>query len=129
MLICRHFNLSWLNVRDDLDMSDYTCLLAVALKQDERRQYEWWVNSRQDPKKFKFTEDKSNPFDKIFALATKMGGIIKGSPVDYIKATMSDYVFIDKEHKFYNKRREPIEFNPRQNRNVVVVRLEDGGEL
>jgi len=40
-LICKHFNLPWTTIRDDLSWSDYYCLLAVALDAEELAAYEY----------------------------------------------------------------------------------------
>lgn len=40
-LICKHFNLPWTTIRDDLSWSDYYCLLAVALDAEELAKYEF----------------------------------------------------------------------------------------
>lgn len=40
-LICKHFNLSWTDLRDDICWGDYMCLLATALDAEEREDYKF----------------------------------------------------------------------------------------
>ena len=116
----------------DLDAHELLCLTAQALVTEEKAQYQWWVNSQQDPKKFRWVED-GNAFDKLFALAMAMsekgvGGLIKGSASEYINATGAKFIYMDANKKFYDSDKNPIaNFNPREQKSVVVLRLEEHG--
>lgn len=55
-MICDHFNLSWLDIENDLTFEQYYCLLAVALDADELEQYHTAVlyHGKEAAKKWKW---------------------------------------------------------------------------
>jgi hypothetical protein len=129
-LIYKHYGVNWLGVKYDLDTHEMLCLTAQALEAEEKEQYKWWVNSQQDPKKFKWAKDRGNAFQKLLNLAEIMtaknsGKQIRGTPQEFIKATGAKFVYMNNDRQFFDPDKNPIEFNPRLNKNTVVLRLDE----
>ena len=78
---------------------------------EEWRQYEWWVNSQQDPKKFKWsspdkagTNKASNPVAKMFEMVRQQGDKVKkGNPEEFARVTGKDLIYIDLRTRLYYK--------------------------
>lgn len=121
-----------MHLRDDISLGDYICLLVESLEQDEVERYYWWVNSQQDPKKFKWQMSKEktqSPIQSLIELAKKkFKGGIKGNAYEYANATGKEIVYMEFQdgiRKFFDKDNNLIpDFDPKskRDRDKVVVR-------
>jgi hypothetical protein len=117
-------------------IGEYYCLLSVAIDADELDRYYWWINSQQDPKKFKWSSptkggtENAGVLDKLFIMAQKFGGSkaatnVKGNPLEFAKHTGRPIVYMDNDRQFYKdeSKTEPIafDFRARENRHYVVI--------
>ena len=86
-VICQQFNLSWLELQK-LTYEQRTILTAVALDADELEDYHWWVNSQQDPKKFKWSSpDKAgtDPILPMTVIAKRLSRVFGGGNIEKAK--------------------------------------------
>ena len=56
-MVCKHFNVSANYVETELLLARWLVYLAISLDLEEREQYNIWVMSGQDPKKFNWASD------------------------------------------------------------------------
>lgn len=114
-------------------------MFAESLVQEEEDTYRWWVNSQQDPKKFKWLyAAKSYLSSAANSLLDLVKGLIadpnkpnpiRGSAYEYAKATGNPIVFMrirgDKITYFNEDMTpKPPEYDARRDRKSVVVRID-----
>jgi len=100
---------------------------------EEWRQYEWWVNSQQDPKKFKWSSpDKggtsTNPIAKMFQMVEeKSDSVVKGSAEEFAIHTGKTLIYIDlTTRKYYTSDGQLTQYDPRQDKSGdTVVKVAD----
>lgn len=122
--------MSWLELQTHATLAEYYCMLALSLDSDELARYEWWVNSQQDPKKFKWsspdkagTQKAGGVMQNLLNLAGKFGkNIPKGSAHEYAKATGKTVIYIDlKTRKYYTEDMQETTYDPKQDKEQKYV--------
>ena len=121
-VICKHFNMSYLDIRDNLSMTEYYCLLAEALDAEELEPYSSMVNMAtafHDPKRLRNykwqSPDKAGTLPLYYgdsadvAARTVVGAALKGGATKPKKAKI--------EHL--------LEYAKRSGK-TVVYQMEDG---
>ncbi len=132
-MICKHFNLSYLQVRDELTLWEYLPLLAVAADEEEREPYDEAVTTAiafHDPKRLKHwkfsSPDKAGTKSSgKSAVIGTMLSLVQGQitePItdteriskaeEYVKATGKVAAYLDKEGRLFDKEGKPTEKTP-----------------
>jgi hypothetical protein len=114
-LICKHFNLSWLDLQRNLNWGEYTCLLAEAMDAEELERYYWWINSQQDPKKWRWSSpDKAGtePILPVYQQSLDLAPLFIGNityeerhnkAIDFAKATGRPIVYMTPDKAYYDE--------------------------
>jgi hypothetical protein len=124
-MICQHFNLSWIEVRDELNLYEYYVLLAEALDAQELDDHrvaslqaiafhnpkgvKRWKWSSPDKAGTKSTHS-SNPFAAMAAFAMQQtGGVLKkmSDPSMYADATGQTLLFVDNKGNHFDRQGKP----------------------
>lgn len=124
-LICKHFNMSWIQVRDELTLYEFYPLLAESLDAEELDDYNLatmvaiGVN---DPKRLKkwnwASSDRAgtrssisgNPFATLAQFAAAGGDLsAKSDPFAFAKHTGRRIVFFDAEGNHFDEAGESVE--------------------
>ena len=119
---------------EELTYAERTCLLAIALDAEELEEYRWWVNSNQDPKKFKWSSpDKAGtePLEPLEVLVKRYqafaGGIEKAKQVALHLGR--PLVYLTDKNTYEDENFEPIVMTEQLMSKAIVVRKpSDGSE-
>lgn len=142
-MICKHFNLPWTTVRDDLDYFEYVILLAEALDAEELADYNFAVltaiafNAPKQIKKWKWQspdragtrETGTKPAAEGLAkMALSLsGGKLQGAnelalqrAFERARSSGRPLIFMDNDGNYYTPDWQPAE----RTRNSIVIRVD-----
>lgn len=123
-MICKHFNLSYIGVRDDIDLYEYWQLLATAYKAEELEDYNMaslvaiGVNDPKRLKRWKFSDPdlsgkvKGNPGETMARMAQLLSGgdmTPNGSAIERARATGRRIIYVVAENQYIDEQGNPTE--------------------
>lgn len=101
-------------MRDDVSWADYICLYAKALDLEELAQYNWWVNSQQDPARFPWSSPDKAGTEPVLSLVQEVKNIAAMLPeltyeeryqraIDTARALERPVVFMDADRNYWDE--------------------------